>query len=141
MNPTPNPTPRGRRATLPELLWTLALAGVAAAAWAGWLGWDQTRDVHPDGSTTGPYEAWQVIGLALTLLAAVCTAALRRHGPAAVVGTTVGLAVAAAWDWSDDASGLFAVGVVLLTLGTLAGTATVTALTTTMTAMTARRTA
>ncbi|MFE5207495.1 hypothetical protein [Streptomyces sp. NPDC056600] len=98
------------------------LAASAAALWAAWLGWDQHRDVHPDGSITGPYEAWQVIGLVLTLLPPVLWAAFRRHAPAAVLGTTAGLAVAAWYDWSDDASGLFAVGVALIIVGSLAAT-------------------
>ncbi|MFA3837142.1 hypothetical protein [Streptomyces aureus] len=102
-----------------HLLATIALAGVALAAWAGWLGWDQQRDVHPDGSTTGPYEAWQVIGLVLTLLPPVYWAASRRYAAAAVLGPTAGLTVAAYVDWSDDASGLYMVGVGLVMVGSL----------------------
>ncbi|MFD9004180.1 hypothetical protein ACFV0T_25010 [Streptomyces sp. NPDC059582] len=101
------------------------LAGVALAIWAAWLGWDQRRDVHPDGSTTGPYEAWQVAGLVLTLLASVCWAASRRYVVGAVFGTTVGLTAAAWADWSDDASGLSAIGVGLVMVGSLAATAAV----------------
>ncbi|MFF3886110.1 hypothetical protein [Streptomyces sp. NPDC001914] len=97
----------------------LVLAGLTAAAWAGWLGWDQQRDVQADGSTTGPYEAWQVIGLGLTLLALVYWAASRAYVSAAVVGTTAGLAVAAYLDWSDDSSGLFVIGVGLVAIGSL----------------------
>lgn len=108
---------------------TLALAGIAMAAWAAWLGWDQHRDVHPDGSTTGPYEAWQVIGLVLTLVAPVVWAAFRGYTKAAVLGPAAGLAVAAAYDWSDDASGLFMVGVVMIAFGTLAVTCLVTLVT------------
>ncbi|MFF8592348.1 hypothetical protein ACF061_13020 [Streptomyces sp. NPDC015220] len=120
----------GIRRTLPrQLLWTLVAAAVSAAAWAAWLGWDQRRDVHPDGSTTGPYEAWQVAGLILTLLVAVCWAASRRHVVAAVLGPTAGLTGAAFYDWSDDASGLFVVGVGLVMLGSLAGTSAVAAVT------------
>jgi hypothetical protein len=111
----------------------LSLAALSAALWAAWLGWDQHRDVHPDGSTTGPYEAWQVIGLVLTLLAPVCWAASRRHATDAVLGTTAGLTAAASYDWSDDTSGLFAVGVALIMLGTLAATAAVSAVTATLT--------
>ncbi|WP_327119034.1 hypothetical protein OG206_22935 [Streptomyces sp. NBC_01341] len=96
-----------------------ALAVIAAASWAGWLGWDQHRDVHPDGSTTGPYEAWQVIGLVLTLLVAVYWAASRGRVTAAVTGISVGLTAAAGYDWSDDSSGLFAVGVTLILIGSL----------------------
>ncbi|MER5476788.1 hypothetical protein ABT026_07365 [Streptomyces sp. NPDC002734] len=112
-----------------QVLAGLLLAVVAAGLWAAWLGWDQHRDVHPDGSTTGPYEAWQVIGLVLTLLAPVVWAASRRHFAGAVLGTTAGLAAAAWYDWSDDASGLFVVGVALITAGSLAATALVCAVT------------
>ncbi|MEU9605747.1 hypothetical protein [Streptomyces sp. NPDC048057] len=113
-----------------HLLTTLALTGLAVAAWAVWLGWDQQRDQHPDGSTTGPYEAWQVIGLVLTVLAPVYWAAARGYVPAAVLGTTAGLAGAAFYDWSDDASGLFVIGVGLIALGTLAATGLVSGLVT-----------
>ncbi|MDA5279402.1 hypothetical protein ACWGHM_27235 [Streptomyces sp. NPDC054904] len=102
-----------------ELFVTLLLVVVAAALWAAWLGWDQERDVHPDGSTTGPYEAWQVIGLVLTLLVPVYWAASRQYVTAAVLGTSLGLAVAAFYDWSDDGSGLFVIGVGMVLIGSL----------------------
>ncbi|MFJ5267615.1 hypothetical protein [Streptomyces sp. NPDC088358] len=110
---------------VPQLVSILLLAGVSLAAWAAWLGWDQHRDVHPDGTTTGPYEAWQVIGLVLTLLAPVYWAASRRYIAGAVLGTTAGLTVAASYDWSDDSSGLFMVGVGLVMTGSLVATAVV----------------
>ncbi|WP_257573988.1 hypothetical protein [Streptomyces sp. JJ66] len=100
------------------------MAVIAGAAWAAWLGWDQHREV---GADSGPYEAWQILGLAVTLLLPVVWAASRRYVPGAVLGTTAGLAIAAYLDWSDDASGLFGVGVLLLVLGSLAGTALVSA--------------
>ncbi|MFI7386074.1 hypothetical protein [Streptomyces sp. NPDC049813] len=126
-------TPRHQRPSLSSFLSLLAMAGIAAAAWAAWLGWDQHRDTHPDGSTTGPYEAWQVIGLAVTLLLPVVWAASRNLRTAAVFGTTAGLTAAAYIDWSDDASGLFAVGVAMVMLGTLAATAAISALATALT--------
>ncbi|MDX3690181.1 hypothetical protein PV726_07540 [Streptomyces europaeiscabiei] len=101
---------------------TLVTAVASLTMWAVWLGWDQRRDVHPDGSSTGPYEAWQVIGLVLTLLIPVVWAASRRHITGAVVGTTAGLTVASFHDWSDDASGLFGIGVTMVMLGTAAVT-------------------
>ncbi|MER5732205.1 hypothetical protein ABT084_28380 [Streptomyces sp. NPDC002138] len=110
-------------------LWAGVVAAVVAMAmWGAWLGWDQHRDVHPDGSTTGPYEAWQVIGLGLTLLAPVYWAASRGHVAAAVLGTSTGLAVAAAYDWSDDSSGLYVVGVGLVLIGSLVVTGLVSLL-------------
>ncbi|WP_086748987.1 hypothetical protein [Streptomyces scabiei] len=110
------------RAHVPHLLSTLVTAVAALTMWAAWLGWDQRRDLHPDGSSTGPYEAWQVIGLVLTLLVPVVWAASRRHITGAVVGTTAGLTVASFHDWSDDASGLFVIGVTMVMLGTAAVT-------------------
>ncbi|MER7183222.1 hypothetical protein ABT404_27755 [Streptomyces hyaluromycini] len=103
------------------------LAGVSVAAWAAWLGWDQQYDVRPDGSTSGPYAVWQVVGLVLTLLVPVCWAAARGHSAAAVGGTTAGLTLAACVDWADDASGLFVVGVVLVMAATFVATAVVSA--------------
>uniref|UniRef100_A0AAU3I3I0 Integral membrane protein n=1 Tax=Streptomyces sp. NBC_01393 TaxID=2903851 RepID=A0AAU3I3I0_9ACTN len=119
---------QGPRKPVPQLVSILLLAGVSLAAWAAWLGWDQHRDVHPDGTTTGPYEAWQVIGLVLILLAPVYWAASRRYLAGAVLGTTAGLTVAAYYDWSDDSSGLFMVGVGLVMIGSLAVTAVVSAI-------------
>ena len=119
---------QGPRKPVPQLVSILLLAGVSLAVWAAWLGWDQHRDVQPDGTTTGPYEAWQVIGLVLILLAPVYWAASRRYVAAAVLGTTAGLTVAAYYDWSDDSSGLFMVGVVLVMMGSLAVTAVVSAI-------------
>ncbi|MET7366233.1 hypothetical protein ABZS61_10455 [Streptomyces sp. NPDC005566] len=104
---------------VPQLMAILALAVMTLAVWAAWLGWDQHRDVQPDGSETGPYEAWQVIGLVLTLLAPVYWAASRRYIAGAVLGVTAGLTVAAFYDWSDDSSGLFLVGVVMVMVGSL----------------------
>ncbi|MER6473731.1 hypothetical protein [Streptomyces collinus] len=115
-----------------QLVSILALAALAPALWAVWLGWDQHRDVHPDGSTTGPYQAWQVIGLVLTLLAAVGWAAYRDYVAGAVLGTTAGLTTAAYVDWSDDSSGLFVIGVGLVMVGTFVGTVVVSAVTTAM---------
>ncbi|MFF9338777.1 MULTISPECIES: hypothetical protein [unclassified Streptomyces] len=111
------------------------LAGVvtgllAIAAWAAWLGWDQKRDVHPDGSETGPYETWQVVGLALTLLLPVAWMAVRGHGAAGALGTSAGLALAAFYDWSDDGSGLYVIGVFMVAAGSLAATMVVQALVT-----------
>ncbi|QNE75884.1 hypothetical protein F0344_15690 [Streptomyces finlayi] len=119
---------RQRRMNLLAQLGAVLLMAVATAAvWAAWLGWDQHRDVQPDGSTTGPYEAWQVIGLVLTLLAAVYWATSKRYFAGAVLGTTAGLTVAAFYDWSDDSSGLFMIGVGLVAIGSFVVTAVVTA--------------
>ncbi|MDX3234325.1 hypothetical protein PV392_01205 [Streptomyces sp. ME03-5709C] len=116
-----------------RLLPILLVAVVAAAAWAAWLGWDRHRDVQPDGSVTGPYESWQVIGLVLTLAALVCVAASRGLVMASVLGTTVGLTGAALLDWSDDSSGLFMVGAGMVMTGSLVGAGVVAAVTASVT--------
>ncbi|MGD1217308.1 hypothetical protein AB9Q10_02635 [Streptomyces krungchingensis] len=118
----------GLMKSLNHLIPVVVSAGVTLALWAAWLGWDQHQDVRPDGSTTGPYEAWQVIGLVLTLLAPVYWAASRSHVAAAVLGTTIGLTVASYVDWSDDSSGLFMVGVGMVMVGSLVVTALVASL-------------
>ncbi|MGV9314290.1 hypothetical protein ACWDR0_19215 [Streptomyces sp. NPDC003691] len=105
-----------------QALTGLALAVLAAVLWAGWLGWDQKRDVHADGTTTGPYEAWQVAGLVLPLLAAVYWTASRQYITATVLGITAGLTGAACYDWSDDSSGLFVIGVTMIMIGSLGAT-------------------
>ncbi|MGW7101871.1 hypothetical protein [Streptomyces sp. NPDC054838] len=107
----------GIRIRVLPLLTALVPAALSMALWAAWLGWDQHRDVHPDGSVTGPYETWQVVGLGVTLLALVYWAASRKHIAAAVLGTPAGLTAAAYYDWSDDSSGLFVVGVGMVMIG------------------------
>ncbi|MFJ1707001.1 hypothetical protein [Kitasatospora sp. NPDC088346] len=116
------------RSNRPSPVLTPVLFLVSAAAWAAWLGWDQHDDVHPDGSQTGPYEAWQVIGLAVTLLVPVCWAASRGRVADAVLGTTAGLTAAALYDWADDSSGLFLVGVGMVAVGSLVVTSVLSAL-------------
>ncbi|MFH9615436.1 hypothetical protein ACH4MM_17230 [Streptomyces pratensis] len=108
-----------------QLRTILLQALLAAALWAAWLGWDQHRDVHPDGTTTGPYEAWQVIGLVLTLLVPLCWSASRQDIVGPVAGITAGLTVAALYDWSDDASGLFVIGVGTIMVGSLVTTSAI----------------
>ncbi|MYS64882.1 hypothetical protein GTW66_12600 [Streptomyces sp. SID5473] len=109
--------PRDEKTPVDQVLTALALAGAAALLWAVWLGWDQQRDVQPDGSETGPYQAWQVIRLVVTLPAPVYWAASRRYVKATVFGITAGLTGAACYDWSDHASGLFAIGVAMIMMG------------------------
>ncbi|GAA3930263.1 hypothetical protein GCM10023085_09510 [Actinomadura viridis] len=97
----------------------VAAALLTMLDWLVWLGWDQRYDVHPDGSVSGPYEAWQVIGFVLVLVVAAGPAAWRGHAVATLAGATAGMAVATTFDWSDDASGLWLVGAFLMTAGTL----------------------
>jgi hypothetical protein len=109
--------------------WLLAvlLAVGAAAAHAGWLGWDHEYQLDPGtGVSSGPSEAWQVLGCAATVGALAAGAGLlRRPGLALIVVPAVFTTV-----WSLDAaprddSGLWAVGAVLVLLGSAAAVAAV----------------
>ncbi|MEO6020083.1 MAG: hypothetical protein ABIP45_07525 [Knoellia sp.] len=97
----------------------LVLALLTASCWWAWLAWDSTYQVDPiTGNASGPYEAWQVIGCVLSLVAIGCVAALRL--PAWVVITTMTVAFTAAWTataQSQDETGLFMVGAVLVFVG------------------------
>ncbi|MFD0899653.1 hypothetical protein [Actinomadura sediminis] len=105
----------------------LLLAVAAAANWAAWLGWDQHRDVHPDGHETGPYQPWQVAGLILVLVALTAAAAAYRHPVTAVAAPVLGTMTALCADWSDDSTGLWAVGALMAFAGLFTGAVVATA--------------
>lgn len=109
---------------------TFIIVTLTTATW--WtLGRDTTRDVDPaTGAVTGPYEAPQVIACVVVLVALVVIGALLLPGWLAVLA--VGLPFTAAWTVqasSTDDSGLWAVGAVLVLVGTLVGGTIVTAVT------------
>ncbi|WBB63885.1 hypothetical protein O7599_15770 [Streptomyces sp. WMMC500] len=112
------------RLLLFRLLSLALLTAAAGGAWAAWLGWDQERGGEAEAGG-GPYAAWQVGGLVGTVLVAVVVVAYVRHFVPAVLGSTAGLTFASYHDWSDDNSGLFAVGVALILMGTFVGSALV----------------
>ncbi len=114
------------------------IGGVAAVAvlsvitWYAWLGWDNGYDVDAAGNVSGPYQAWQIAGAGVTLLAVLIGAILLRVN-AALAAVALTLAFTAAWTWdaaSHDDSGLFAVGAILLLAGLAVGSAVVAAVTT-----------
>jgi hypothetical protein len=88
-----------------------------------WLGWDHEYQTDPvTQAVSGPYEAWQVIGCVLTLLA-VGLAAGVRLGPLVPLAAmplpfTVAWSVDAA---AKDSSGLWAVGAVMILFGSILG--------------------
>jgi hypothetical protein len=75
----------------------VALVAVALTvlAYLAWLGWDQQR--NRDG--TGPYEAWQVVGLALTLALVAAVSSWRSADVALGLWVVAGL-TRAAWQWT-----------------------------------------
>ncbi|NHA69131.1 hypothetical protein [Phycicoccus flavus] len=101
----------------------LLLAVASGLAWYAWLGWDHEYQVDPvTGVASGPYEAWQVVGCAVTLLVLAGLAAFLVAWwlPLAVV--PVGFTAV----WSADAAptdptGLWLVGAVLLAAGLTVG--------------------
>jgi hypothetical protein len=99
----------------------IVLALLTATSYLAWLGWDQQKDVDAAGNASGPYESWQVLGLAVTvgLLAGGAGWVGRSWSASAVIPTvlTVCFAIDAMTD--PDADGLWAVGAVLVAIGSL----------------------
>jgi hypothetical protein len=95
----------------------LATAAWTVAAYLAWLGWDQQR--NPDG--TGPYEAWQVIGLAMTLGAVAAFSSWRSADVVQPLVVAVLVTIVLTVAWSIDAAtdrtldgNLWPVGAILL---------------------------
>ena len=115
-----------------SLVTALGLVASSVGTWWLFLGLDTVRDVDPvTGSTTGPYEAPQVIGCAVVLICLVSagTTAL----PAWLAVTAVAIPFTAAWSVqaaTSDSSGLWVIGAALVLLGTVCGGALVAAVTT-----------
>ncbi|MCC2336423.1 hypothetical protein [Cellulomonas wangsupingiae] len=99
------------------------VAVLTAACWLAWLGWDTQYRTDPvTGDVTGPYEAWQVVGCVVSLLAVTVLAVRALGGLRAVA--TVAVTFTAAWVATQaprDESGLWLVGALLVLLGTAAG--------------------
>ena len=107
-----------------------ALVAATALTYMVWLGWDRQRDVDPvTHETSGPYEVWQVIGVAAVLALLAGTAAWLRHPMAAIVVIPVTFivcwSVGAATDTHVVGANLWPIGAVGVAVGCLAGTAVV----------------
>ncbi|MEN3614594.1 hypothetical protein AAH979_34280 [Plantactinospora sp. ZYX-F-223] len=112
-------------------LWIVGLAGLTALAYWAFLGWDQQKETDPvTGAQTGPYSAWQVLGLGVVLALLVFETGRRGRpwlaGIAVSAVLTVAFSVDAATD--PDGDGLWVVGAVLVALGSALGTGLVAAL-------------
>jgi hypothetical protein len=119
---------RGRPAVWIQVLGALAVAALSVGAWYGWLGWDTTYQIDPITQvSSGPYEAWQVIGCALSLLVVFVGALLAGVRPL-VASAALTLAFTAAWTATAaprDETGLYGVGMILLLVGLAMATAVV----------------
>lgn len=105
------------------LTWAIFVILGSAGAWFAWMGWDQEYQVDPvTGLEHGPYEAWQVIGCGITLLAVALPAAWGRHWKSVLLlppSFTVAWSVTAA---AEDMTGLWMVGAIMVLLGSILGT-------------------
>ena len=108
-------------------------AGATLVAYLGWLGWDQRKTRIPGTSDLeGPYEAWQVIGLGVTLVGLAAAVTWIGRGWVSVVIIPVVLTVAwsvdAATDNAPDAN-LWPIGAAFLAVGSFIGILVVCGLT------------
>jgi hypothetical protein len=100
---------------------SLLAAALSVATWWAWLGWDEEYQYDANGVASGPYEAWQVIGTALTLGLIAGVAATRVSflivTPAVIIPFTVAWSIHAA---GRDETGMWGVGAMaILVLGGL----------------------
>ncbi|MBN9644258.1 hypothetical protein ACFSSC_03070 [Corynebacterium mendelii] len=104
-----------------------AVTGVVM--WLALFFFDNSYYTEADGSVHGPYQPWQVIAGALIMIAVavVCGWFLRRDGAfGAAAGAAVGLGAIVFIDFSrDDPTGLYGVGVMMITVGSFVGLALV----------------
>jgi hypothetical protein len=100
-------------------------AVLGALIWTVWLGWDSTASYDViSGTVQDPYVTLQVIGCALTVALGTAVLAARWHPGAAATGVAVGFwLVWTAHAANSDASGLYAVGSLMLAVGLAGGTA------------------
>lgn len=105
-----------------DLIAGLLVAAASAGAWLAWMGWDDEYQVDAAGNASGPYEVWQVVGCALTLIVlAVLAAWLWRPWAVVVIAP---IAFTLAWSVTaarSDDSGLWAVGAIMVLVGTVVG--------------------
>lgn len=105
--------------------WTgLLLVVITAIAYAGLLGWDTSYQTDPvTGEVTGPYQAWQVITLALVIGALAAWAGWYGHLVLAlvVIPTTLVVAFLALTVRGQDETGLFIAGALFLLVGSAFG--------------------
>ncbi|MGJ9373187.1 hypothetical protein [Nesterenkonia sp. CF4.4] len=129
MTTTPQPGSKdpGHSRRSPHLAaWAVFVVLGSAGAWFAWMGWDQEYQVDPvTGLEHGPYEAWQVIGCGITLLAVALPASWGRHWKSVLLlppSLTVAWSVTAA---SQDSTGLWLVGAIMVLIGSSLGTGVV----------------
>lgn len=98
---------------------------LGAAIWGAWLGWDRQYYLDPgSGTMQGPYRPVQVVGCGLTFLLVTAVLASRWRPVAVALGTTAGFWIAWTVDAAtQDETGLFLVGSMMLMVGLVSGSA------------------
>ncbi|MFK5688533.1 hypothetical protein ACI3EY_02610 [Ornithinimicrobium sp. LYQ92] len=98
---------------------------LGAAIWGAWLGWDRQYYLDPgSGTMQGPYRPAQVVGCGLTFLLVTAALASRWRPVAVALGTTAGFWLVWTVDAaSQDPTGLFLVGSMMLMVGLVSGSA------------------
>ncbi|GIE79192.1 hypothetical protein Aph02nite_51420 [Actinoplanes philippinensis] len=120
-----------KRDALVQGLAGVLVALLSALTWFAWLGWDDEYQTDPvTGVESGPYEAWQVAGCAVSLLILLVVVELAGARPLpASIGLTLGFVAAWTADAArSDTTGLFGVGALMLFLGLTIGSAMVSGL-------------
>jgi hypothetical protein len=106
-----------------RLLWSLLPAPMVVLGWLVFLGWRPEKWQNADGSLGGSYRPWQVVAFIALICAVAWISARRGSAVAAVAATTLAVTGVCIADWSGtDDSGLWAVGALLVFVGTLVGT-------------------
>lgn len=119
----------------------VVLAALTVAAWYGWLGWDHEYQLDPvTAVVSGPYEASQVVGCVLTLIALALAAGVLVDPRLPVLVMPLAFTMA----WSIDAAGqddtgLWAVGAIMILVGTVTGAGALAALAAGLLRVTRRR--
>lgn len=109
-------------------LWAAVATAIAASlTYFAWLRWDRQRDINPvTQESTGPYEVWQVIGVALVLALLAGIVAWKGHPIVAVV--VISLTFTTCWSFGAATdpnvvgANLWPIGAVMVLVGCLSGT-------------------
>ena len=100
----PATTTRSTAASVARLAGAAVALGVfAAAMWFAWLGWDHEY-YQVDGVAQGPYRAWQVIGVGLSIAVAAVLAYVWVRGVWAIFVLAAAAIIGFAVPWTLDAA-------------------------------------
>ncbi|GLY03028.1 hypothetical protein [Actinoplanes sp. NBRC 101535] len=114
-----------------QIVTAAMVAALSAVTWFAWLGWDSEYQIDSaTGTESGPYEAWQIAGCAVSLLILLIAALLAgvRALPASAALT---LGFTAAWTAQaarTDQTGLYMVGATMMVAGIGVASAIVSAI-------------